>query len=157
MIALLEVTPFLPALTIGTIAVSYVTFRLNQLTARRSRLIAAWDAFIKSPNHCAIELLLRADEAAWASDRATQTLAVSTLAALETIAKQSEATCADWALVLPADEHAQVHRLVQRRTSLPPERLGTSDRFTALVNAFPASNGRFKLPGLKRLPFHKRG
>lgn len=157
MIALLEFTPFLPVLTIGTIAVSYVMFRHNKLTARRSRLIAAWDAFVRSPSYCAIELLLRAEEAAWASDRATQTLAASTLLALETIAKQSEATYADWVLVLPADEHARVYRLVQRRTWLPPETLGTSNCFMAIANAFPASKGRFKLPGVKRLPLHRRG
>lgn len=109
-----DLVPFLPAFTIGTITVGYATYRLNQVTARRGRLIAAWGGFTQSVHYYAVELLLRADEPALVSDSGTRRLAMMTLNALEAIARQSGASRRDWEMVLSPEDHGRLSTLLAR-------------------------------------------
>lgn len=112
MITFSDFVPFLPALTLGTLAVGYATYRLNQVTARRGRLISAWDVFSRSVHYSAIELLLRTDGSALQFDYETRQLAVVTLNALEVIARQAGASRHDWEMVLSPEDHGRLTTLL---------------------------------------------
>ncbi len=109
-----DVVPFLPVLTIGTFTVGYATYRLNQVNARRGRLIAAWDGFTRSAHYSAVELLLRADRSALLSDCETRHLAMVTLNALEAIARQAGASRHDWEMMLSPEDHGRLATLLAR-------------------------------------------
>lgn len=113
-----DVTELLPALPIATLMIAWATYRLNQVTARRARLLSAWDNFTRSVHYAAIELLIRADASSLLADREASRLTVATLQALETIVRQTGAVRQDWKMVLLPEDHRRIFTLITRYTSL---------------------------------------